>query len=124
MRFALEDDLGPVVLGEWQDLDRRRRVLQDRLDVDRHLERVDAKEEATVVEDLERIGRCGGHSSPKLFGEVDHQRGGGSSTMLLRILGEGGCSRCEPAEMVAWFQGRTQTLISDPERFVLIKNSR
>lgn len=99
-------------------------MLQSRLDVDRHLESVDAKQEATVVEDLKRIGRHRGHDSPKLFGEVDDQRGGGSSTLLSRILGEGRCPRCEPAEMVAGSKGRTQTLISDPEGFVQIKNSR
>jgi len=89
MRFALEDDLGPVVLGEWQDFDRRV-FLQGRLDVRRHLERVDAKQEATVVKDLERIGGYRGHGSPKSLGEVDHQGGRGASTLLLRILGKGG----------------------------------
>lgn len=94
MGFALEDNFGPVVLGEWYDFDRRRVIvfLQGGFYVRRDLERVDAKEEATVVKDLERIGRyIRGHGRSESFGEVDHQSGRRAST-LLWILGEGGYS--------------------------------
>lgn len=127
MRFTLEDDFGPVVLGEWQDFDRRRLGVfpQGRLYVRWHLDRVNAKQEATVVKDLEWIGSIGGHGSPKSFGEVDHQHGRGTSTPLLWILGKGGYSRGQPAETVVGSKGRLggQTMISDPERFVRIKYS-
>lgn len=75
MRFALENDFGPVELGEWQDFDRRRLIvfLQGRLDVRWYLERVNMKEKATVVKDLERIGRSvRDDGSRKSLGEVDH----------------------------------------------------
>jgi hypothetical protein len=123
MRFALEDDFGPVVLGEWQDFDRRRLVmfLQDRLDVRRHPERVNAKQEATVVKDLEWIGGIRGQGGPESFGEVDHQRSRGASTLLLWILGKGGCSRGQPAETVVGLKGRRW---SEPEGFIRIEYSR
>ena len=94
MGFTLKDDLGPVVLGEWQDLDERCLVvfLHGRLDVRWHLGRVNGKEETTIVKDLERIGRnIGGRGSSELFGEVDDEFGRGAST-LLWVFEEGGYS--------------------------------
>ena len=90
----LEDDFGPIVLGERQRFNGRHLVafLQGRLYMGRHPERVNANEKATVVKDMERLGRdIGGQSSSELIGQVNHQSGRGTSA-LLWIFDEGGSS--------------------------------